>query len=190
MNNPLALTRWLIGLRGVLAIIFGVLAFIWPGLTALVLVFMFGIYAVFDGVLTLASAFRARASNPRWWLGVLEGIVSIAAGLIAFIWPAQTAVALVFVIAAWAILTGILEIAAAIRLRDEIKGKGEWAIALTGVVSIILGVVLLINPGNSILALTWVIASYAIIFGLLMIYLAITARSQIDRGGGQTVPDR
>lgn len=184
MENNISLSRWLIGLRGVLAIIFGVLAYLWPGLTAIALVFMFGAYAVFDGVITLAASFRSRATNSRWWLGLLEGIVSIIAGIVAFVYPTPTAIALVFVIAIWAVITGILEIAAAIRFRDEIKG--EWALALTGLVSIILGVVLFTNPGAGVLGVTWAIAGYAIVFGILMIYMAITAKSWIGRADRET----
>jgi len=176
--------RWLIGLRGLLAIIFGVLAFIWPGLTAVALVFMFAAYAVLDGILTIAASIRNREENDRWWLGLLEGIVSIAAGVVAFLFPTLAAITLLFVIAIWAIITGLLEIAAAIRLRREIEN--EWALGLTGVVSIALGVIMILNPGAGLIGLVWAIAGYAIIFGILMIVLAIRA-SQLANRSGATV---
>lgn len=173
MINSLYQNRWLIGLRGVLAIVFGVLAFIWPGITAVALVFMFAAYAILDGVLTIAAAIRHREENDRWWLVLLEGIVDIAAGVIAFLFPGLAAITLVFLIAIWAIITGVLEIAAAIRLRKEINN--EWALGLTGLVSVVLGVVMVLNPGAGLLGLVWVIASYAIIFGILMLLLAFNA---------------
>lgn len=170
MLDNLVRGRWLIGLRGVLAIVFGILAFIWPGLTAVALVFLFAAYAILDGVLTIAAAIRSRETNDRWWLGLLEGLVSIAAGVIAALFPTLAAVTLLFVIAIWAIITGLLELAAAIRLRREIEN--EWALGLTGVVSIILGVIMILNPGAGLIGFVWAIAGYAILFGILMIILA------------------
>jgi uncharacterized membrane protein HdeD (DUF308 family) len=173
MINAIYKNRWLIGLRGVLAVLFGVLAFIWPGITAVALVFMFAAYAILDGILTIAAAVRNRAENDRWWLGLLEGIVDIAAGVVAFLFPGLAAITLVFVIAIWAIVTGVLEIAAAIRLRKEITN--EWALGLTGLVSVILGVIMVLNPSAGLVGMVWVIASYAIIFGILMLVLAFNA---------------
>jgi uncharacterized membrane protein HdeD (DUF308 family) len=165
--------RWLIGLRGALAILFGIIAFLWPEITVVALVYLFAAYAIFDGVLSIIAAFRNRATNDRWWLGLLEGLIDIAAGVVAFLFPTMAAVVAVFVVAFWAIATGILEIAAAIQLRKEIQG--EWALALTGVVSIVLGVIMIIFPSAGLIGLVWAIAGYAIVFGALMIYLAVTA---------------
>jgi uncharacterized membrane protein HdeD (DUF308 family) len=175
--------RWLFGLRGLLAIVFGVLALIWPGLTAVALVFMFAAYAILDGVLTIAAAVRNRMENDRWWLGLLEGVVSIAAGVIAFLFPTLAAITLLFVIAIWAIITGLLEIAAAIRLRREIDN--EWALGLTGVVSIVLGVIMILNPGAGLIGLVWAIAGYAIIFGILMIALAVRVSRLANSDGAR-----
>src|SRR5512138_3198828 len=108
MGEYLYQNRWLIGLRGVLAVIFGVLAFIWPGLTAIVLVFLFAAYAILDGILTIAASLRNRIANDRWWVMLLEGLVDIAAGVIAFIFPTLAAIVVVFMIAIWAIITGLL----------------------------------------------------------------------------------
>lgn len=182
MLNHIYRNRWLIGLRGVLAILFGIMAFLWPGLTTLVLVFMFGIYVAVDGIVDIITAFRHREEDDSWWLGLLEGVLGIAAAAIAFIWPLQTAVVLLYVIAAWAIITGIIEIVAAIRLRQEIKG--EWALALSGAVSIILGIIIFLNPGAGLIGVSWAIGLYAIIFGILMIYLAVTASRYAQRRSG------
>jgi uncharacterized membrane protein HdeD (DUF308 family) len=173
MASYLYQNRGLIGLRGGLAVLFGLVAFLWPGVTALALVFLFAAYAVLDGILTIAGSVRNREGNDRWWLGMLEGMVDIAAGVIAFLFPGAAAIVAVFVIAVWAIITGLLEIAAAIRLRQEINN--EWALGLTGLVSVVLGVIMVINPGAGLLGLVWAIGSYAIIFGALMIYLAVSA---------------
>jgi uncharacterized membrane protein HdeD (DUF308 family) len=175
MTTTLARNWWMLALRGVIAILFGIVAFIWPGLTLLSLVLLFGAYAFLDGVFSLIAAWRGRETNDRWWALLLEGILGIAAGVIAFGWPDAAAVGLLYVIAAWAILTGLLEIVAAIRLREEIDN--EWLLGLTGVASIIFGLLLAIWPGAGLLTLTWIIGGYAIAFGVLMLLLAFRLRN-------------
>jgi uncharacterized membrane protein HdeD (DUF308 family) len=159
---------WVVALRGAAAIIFGILAFIWPGGTLAVLILLYGAYAIVDGVLALYAAIRSRGKNV--WAPLVEGIVGIAAGLIAFFWPDITAIALLIVIAAWAILTGGMEVIAAIRLREVIKD--EWALIFAGALSVVFGVVLLLQPGAGILAIVWLIGLYAVIFGLALLVLA------------------
>ena len=190
MANYIYQNRWLIGLRGVLAILFGVLAIIWPGVTATVLVYLFAGYVIVDGVLTIASSIRNRETNDRWWVGLLEGLVSILAGVAAILFPGMAAITLVFLIAIWAIITGLLEIVAAIRLRREIDN--EWMLGLSGVVSLIAGVIMIINPGVGVLGVVWVIDAYAIFFGILMIALAVSAGrfAERARGSGARVYDR
>lgn len=166
---------WLLALRGVAAVIFGVLAFVWPQLTLGVLVILFGAYVFVDGVANLITGISDRNVNERWWLMLLEGVVGIAAGVLTFVYPGITAVVLLYVIAFWAVLTGVLEIAAAVRLREEIEG--EWALGLSGIVSVLLGLALIIFPGAGALAVIWMIGAYAILFGALMIYLGFKLRS-------------
>src|SRR5579871_3222987 len=139
---------WVVALRGLAAIVFGILAFIWPGITLAVLVLFFGAYAIVDGVLALYSAFRSRGEHI--WAPLVEGLLGIATGLIAFFWPGLTALALLIVIAVWAILTGVLEVYAAVRLRRVIDN--EWALILSGVLSAVFGILLLIQPGAGALA--------------------------------------
>lgn len=182
MTNSLYQNRFLFGLRGVLAILFGILAFIWPASAALTLVILFAAYALIDGVLTIASAIRHRETNDRWWLTLIEGIIDIAAGVAAFLFPGLAGLTLVFLIAIWAILTGLLEIAAAIRLRREIDN--EWSLGLAGLVSVLLGVVIIINPGAGILGIVWAIALYAILFGILMLVLAFRANRMTTTNTG------
>jgi uncharacterized membrane protein HdeD (DUF308 family) len=187
MTTTLARNWWVLALRGVVAILFGIIAFIWPGLTLISLVLLFGAYAFLDGIFSIIAAWRGRETNERWWALLLEGILGLAAGVIAFVWPGAAAVGLLYVIAAWAILTGILEIVAAIRLRQEIDN--EWLLGLTGVASIIFGLLLAIWPGAGLLTLTWIIGGYAIAFGVLMLLLAFRLRgwTPADRETTQAV---
>jgi uncharacterized membrane protein HdeD (DUF308 family) len=166
------LTRnwWVYALRGLAAVLFGVLAFIWPGITLLTLVFLFGWYAVANGILSFILAVKAPNGYPRFSGLVLPGLFSLAVGVIAFIIPGITALALLLLIATWAIVNGVMEIVAAIRLRKEITN--EWMLILAGAASVIFGVLFLMWPGAGALAMLWWIGSFAIVFGILFIGLA------------------
>jgi uncharacterized membrane protein HdeD (DUF308 family) len=181
--DPTVLSRnwWAIALRGVAAIIFGVLTFVMPGITLAVLVLLFGAYALVDGIFTLVAVARGQAvdrGEPRWML-VLEGVVSIAAGLVAFLWPGLTTLALVYLIGAWAIVTGVLEVVAAVRLRQQIEN--EWWLGLSGALSIVFGVLVMAAPGAGALAMVFWIGAYAIVFGALLVGLAFRLRSVRSR---------
>lgn len=158
-------------LRGLAAVVFGVLALVWPTLTLEVLVLLFGAYVLVDGISILAAVFTgAQGTQQRRGVLLLEGIVSIIAGVLTFVWPGITALVLLYLIAAWALITGVLEIAAAIRLRREIHN--EWLLGLSGVLSVLVGIVLVIMPDASALAITWLIGWYAVFFGVLILALA------------------
>jgi uncharacterized membrane protein HdeD (DUF308 family) len=157
-------------LRGIIAVLFGVLAFGWPGLTFVVLVFLYGVYALADGILALAAAIAGREVLPRWWLAIV-GLSGIAAGLATFFWPGVTALVLLLLIGAWTIAHGVMEIIGAIKLRKEIDH--EWLLILSGVVSVAFGLIVLVRPEAGALALAWVIAGYAVVFGVLMIALSL-----------------
>jgi uncharacterized membrane protein HdeD (DUF308 family) len=165
---------WAVALRGAAALVFGILTALWPdiGLTALVV--LFGSFAIVYGVFNIITAVRRRRDERRWWALLLEGVVSVAVGTVTLIMPDLTALALVYVIAAWAILTGILEIAAAIMLRRHIRG--EWWLALAGMLSVAFGAVLAIWPGVGALALVLWIGAYAIVLGILLIALGFKLR--------------
>jgi uncharacterized membrane protein HdeD (DUF308 family) len=170
----LARNWWVVALRGIVAIIFGLLALIWPGLTLFVLIALFGAYALVDGIFAVIAGIASYGRNERWWAVLLEGIAGIVLGLLTFFYPGTTALVLVFFIAAWALITGVFEIAAAIRLRKEIEG--EWMMVLSGLLSIIFGLFLVVAPGAGALGLTLVIGAYAIVFGILLIILAFRLR--------------
>jgi len=167
---------WALALRGLAAIVFGVLAFVWPSITLWALVLLFGAYMLVDGIFAIVAAVRAAGREARWWLLLVEGVLGVLAGLVAFLLPGITALALLYLVAAWAIFTGILQIVGAVRLRREIEG--EWALILGGVLSVIFGVLLAVLPGPGILALVWLIGAYAVVSGMLLIVLAFRVRNR------------
>lgn len=171
------LTRnwWAVLLRGLAGIAFGIIAFFAPGVSFTALVLVFGAYAFADGIFNVASAIRRRGATDRWWMRLLEGVVGIAAGVTTLIWPGITALALLYLIAAWALVTGAFEIAAAIRLRRVIPG--EWLLVLSGITSIALGIALVIFPGPGALVLVLSIGAYALVSGALLIALSLRLRS-------------
>ncbi len=176
-NRPLvralAANWWLILLRGIAGVIFGILAFAWPGITVLSLTFLWGAYALVDGIASLWAALTGGGQGSRGWL-LIVGILGILAGLVAFVWPVGTAGILLLFIAAWAIATGIMQIWGAIRLRKEIEG--EWLLILSGVISILFGLVLVMQPLAGALAVIWMIAIFALVFGIDHILLAFKLR--------------
>jgi uncharacterized membrane protein HdeD (DUF308 family) len=167
---------WALALRGIIAILFGLAAFLRPGIALEALILLFGAYALVDGVFSIVGVFGGtRGGTPRWLL-FLEGVVSILAGLIALIFPGLTAIALLYLVAAWAVVTGIAEIATAIRLRQEIRG--EWALILGGIISVLFGLILAVLPAVGILSLIWLVGAYAVAFGVLLLITALQVRGR------------
>jgi uncharacterized membrane protein HdeD (DUF308 family) len=162
-------------IRGLAAVLLGVLALAWPGITLLALVFLFAAYALVDGVTSLVGAVRAMEHSERWGVLVLEGIVGIAAAVVTVAWPGITAMALVFVIGAWAIITGVLEILAAIRLRRVIAH--EWLLILGGIASLVFGFLLMIAPLAGALVIAIWVGVFALIFGVMLMALGFRLRS-------------
>lgn len=160
-------------IRGIAAVLFGLAALFWPGLTLFVLIYLFGAYALVDGVFAIAAGIRG--SGGRRWLLVAEGILGVLAGLIAFFYPNITAFVLLYVIAFWAIFTGVFEVVMAISLRRDIEN--EWLMGLGGVLSVLFGVVLAVLPGVGLLSLVWLIGIYALVFGVALIALGFRVRS-------------
>jgi uncharacterized membrane protein HdeD (DUF308 family) len=174
MLQLIAKNWWMLVLRGVCAILFGVLAFTWPGVTLGALVLLWAVYAFADGVLAFAAAFSGASGTP-WWVLILEGLVSIAAAAAAVLYPGITAIVLLYVIAAWAVVTGVFEIAAAIQLRKEIQGE-VW-LGLAGLASVLFGLVLFARPGAGALAVVWIIGAYAVVFGVLLVALGLRVKA-------------
>lgn len=159
----LAENWWAFVLRGIFAILFGIAAVSFPDLTVLILVVLFGFYCLVDGFTSLLLAFDAESKG--WY--VLGGLVSLAAGVIAFMRPGLTAIAVLIVIGIWAIIRGVIEIATAIQIRKEVEG--EWMLAAAGIISVLFGLFVVARPGQGVLAIIWVVALFALIFGFLEI---------------------
>lgn len=170
LSTALARNWWVLLLRGLVAIAFAVLTWVQPAASMVALVYVFGFYVLADGVLGVWMALANRQGNPQWWVLLLWGLVSVVAGVLTFALPQVAALALLMYIAAWSIVTGVLQIAAAIRLRKEITG--EWLLGLAGLVSVLFGVLLVAWPASGALALLWLIAFYAAVFGVLLVVLA------------------
>jgi len=172
---------WALLLRGIAAVLFGLAALLWPGLTLYVLIIFFGAYALVDGVLAIVAGIRG--TEGRRWLLLTEGILGVLAGLIAFFYPGITALVLLYVIAFWAILTGVLKVVMAIWLRQEIEN--EWLMGLGGVLSVLFGTVLAVLPGVGLLSLVWLIGIYAIVFGVALIVLSFRVRNHREEAPGR-----
>jgi uncharacterized membrane protein HdeD (DUF308 family) len=176
MVHALAKNWWLLLLRGIAAIIFGVLAFAWPGVTLLTLILFYGAFALVDGVLAIVAAITGGAPGPRWWLAIV-GLLGIAAGLLTFLMPGLSALVLLFFIAGWAIATGVFQIIGAIQLRKEIDN--EWLLILGGIISVLFGIGVMLAPGAGAVALIWVIGAYAIVIGVLFVALALRLKKHV-----------
>jgi uncharacterized membrane protein HdeD (DUF308 family) len=179
MVDVLARNWWAILIRGIAAILFGLCAFFIPGAALWALIILFGAYCLVDGVFAIVAALRAAQAHERWGQLLFMGIVGVIVAAITLLYPGLTALALLYVIAAWAIVTGVLEILAAFELRRQISGEFWWVLA--GLLSILFGLFLIWHPGAGALAVIWVIGVYAIAFGIFLIGLALRLRSHLHR---------
>jgi len=171
MLNLMARNWWLVEIRGVAAIAFGVLAFLWPGLTLVVLVTLLAAYLLIDGVTLLAALVRGEpGTRGHGWAIAIMGILSVGVGIATIFWPEITALTLLYLIAFWAVTLGAIQIVAAIRLRREIAGE-LWLVA-GGALTILFGVFLAIFPGSGLLSLVWIAGAWAIVFGITSLVLA------------------
>ncbi len=165
--------KWIV-LRGLVAMVLGLLGFALPGQTLEVLSLCWGAYVLTDGMLALVTAYQIRERNRPWWSLALVGVVGVAAGLVTFIWPAAAAISLLMFIAAWAILMGLFQIVTALRMRKSIKG--EWMLAASGLVSVLFGAAMIAAPAAGALAVVWLIASFALVFGILLVCVGLRLR--------------
>ncbi len=164
---------WALALRGVAALIFGVLALLWPSLTLTVLVRIFAAYTLVDGVFSVLAGLRAAQRHARWWPFAVEGVLDLVAGAIAFLWPRIALLTFIYIIAVWAILSGVVLFAAAVRLR---RAHGEGLLLVAGLPSLAWGIIFLFWPMAGVLAITWRIGAYAILFGAVMVMFALRLR--------------
>jgi uncharacterized membrane protein HdeD (DUF308 family) len=180
---PLLLARhwWSPVLRGLVAILVGIIALALPGITLGVLVILFGAYSLIDGIAALLAAYRSSRSGERWGVLLFEGVAGIIAGVVTFSWPAITALVLIYLIGFWALLTGVLEIAAAVRLRKHIAG--EWLLALAGIASVLFGILVMAVPLAGALAIALWVGIYSLVFGVILIGFGIRLRAWSKRPG-------
>jgi uncharacterized membrane protein HdeD (DUF308 family) len=174
MKELLARSWWMLALQGLVAVLFGMLALLWPGLTLLWLVALFAAYAIISGAVALYGAVTNRTMDKGWWLILLLGLVSVAAGVLAIFYPDLTALALVLLMGVNALFTGALQIAVAIRVRKAVRN--EWLLVLAGIASIVFGGFVLAFPGAGALALVWLVSFYAVLSGVLLLSLAFRVK--------------
>lgn len=192
MTDSLMQSWWILALRGVFAILFGVLAFLWPGITLLTLVALFAAYALLGGVASIAGAVANRRRDEDWWMPLLTGLVGVGAAVISVMRPGLTALVFVLLVGAHALVTGVLDIAFAIRLRKLIHD--EWLLILSGIASIVFGALVFLFPSTGALALIWLISLYAVLTGALMLGLSLRLRTHgiasENRTERRITPDR
>ncbi len=173
MLSVLTRNWWALALRGVVAIVFAIIAFALPGLTLEVFVLVFAVYAIVDGVFAIIAGMRAAEHHERSWPFFLEGLLDVAAGVIIVLWPGLSLLALVIFVGVWAVMTGIALLIAAFGLR---RLHGEWLLIVNGIASLLLGIFFLISPIAGVLVLAWWIGAYALLFGVLLIALSLRLR--------------
>jgi len=184
MVEGLARNWWLVALRGLAAIIFGVLTIINPAMSLAVLILFFGAYALADGAFTVIAAVMKRRDEPRWMALLVSGILGILIGAVTFLMPGLTALVLLYIIAGWAVIRGIMEIAVAFRLRKEIQG--EFWLILAGALSVVFGGLLFAFPGTGALAVVLWIGVFAMVFGIVLMALAFRLKGWSRRLAGRT----
>lgn len=181
VRNPLSTllhrTWWVLLLRGLVAIAFSVLTFAQPGVSLVALMLTFGVFTFADGVLGMYAAIRGRGLSDHWWVLLLWGLVGVVVGVLTVVAPAVTALVMTIYIAAWTLVSGVMQIIAALRLRKEIRG--EWLLVLGGVLSVLFGGFVLAQPGAGMMAMLWVLALYAVVLGLLMVLLAFKVKKGV-----------
>ena len=180
LANMLSRYWWMTALRGAAWILFGLTVLTWPGLSLVVLTLMFGAFVLVDGISATATAIGGRKEHKGWWVLLLVGLCGIAVGVMTFFTPGLTALALLLYIAAWAIATGVLQTVTAIRLRKEIEG--EFWLALSGVLSVLFGLLILARPGAGAMSVLWLIGLYAMVFGAMLVVLAFRVRGFVSTG--------
>jgi len=181
MNAMLARNWWVMALRGVCAVLFGLIALLLPGVTITSLVLLFAAYMLVDGVFAIIAGVRAATRRERWWPFILEGVIDLAAGVVAVVAPIATILAFVWLSGAWAVVSGVMMIAAAVRLRAS---HGKWWLGFGGLVSVVWGILLFVAPIEGAVAMTWWLGAYALVFGGALIVLAFRLRGHRNEPRG------
>jgi uncharacterized membrane protein HdeD (DUF308 family) len=172
---------WAYAIQGLAALIFGILTLVWPSISLVVMIALFGAFAVVTGVMLIAASFNAAKRHLHWGSLLAVGILDVAAGVVTWFWPGLTALALLYLVVAWAAVTGVIYIVASVEMRDAIPHS--WLMTLTGVLSLVLAVVLAVDPRDGILSLVWVVGLYAIIGGIAELAFAFHVHSLQDSVG-------
>lgn len=167
---------WVLLARGVLAILFGIVALAAPGIALLAFIYVFAAYALLDGVAAMVVSFQERSYLRTWWVLLLDGIIGVLFGILAFAWPGETALILLRLVAIWALVTGVMEVGSAFVVPGSVGQR--WGLGLAGLLSIIFGLILLVHPGAGLLAVLWLVGIYAIVFGVSLIVYAFQVRSR------------
>jgi uncharacterized membrane protein HdeD (DUF308 family) len=178
---------WLVLLRGIFMVLFGIIALVSPGIALLTLVWVFGVYAILDGIAAVMLGIRTRG-EPHWIWTLIQGVVSVLAGLVALVWPGVTALALLFLVAFWAVMLGVGEIGGAFAARRRGSNAWGWTLA-AGVLNVVFGVLLLVWPSSGILTLVWLVGIFALAGGIALIVLAFRVRS-VARSTGSALEAR
>jgi len=165
---------WTFLIRGIMSVLFGLVALVLPGITLEIMVMLLAVFLFFDGLFSFAASLYGRRAGTQWGGLLFEGLAGIALGIFTFAWPAVTVLAIALIIGFWAMMTGVLEVIAAVKLRREIEG--EWLLGLSGILSILLSGILLVNPGGGAVAITRIIGIYAILFGVSLVFLGLRLR--------------
>lgn len=181
MNAMLARNWWVMALRGVCAVLFGLIALLLPGVTITSLVLLFAAYMLVDGVFAIIAGVRAATRRERWWPFILEGVIDLAAGVVAVVAPIATILAFVWLSGAWAVVSGVMMIAAAVRLRAS---HGKWWLGFGGLVSVVWGILLFVAPIEGAVVMTWWLGAYALVFGGALIVLAFRLRGHRNEPRG------
>lgn len=179
MNMVLARNWWALALRGAFAILIGLTAFVFPGVFLASLVLLFGAYALVDGIFAIIAGIRVAERHERWWPLALEGFVSVVAGVMVFLLPAAAVLAVLYLVSAWSIVTGVFRIAAAVKLRKQIEG--EWLLILNGLLSVLFGIVIFVFPAVGLVTVVWIFGMYAIMFGILLLALGFRLRGHAGK---------
>ena len=167
---------WVLLARGALAILFGIIALAVPGIALLAFIYVFAAYALLDGIMAIVVSVQERRFLRAWWVLLLEGVLGIIFGILAFAWPGETALVLLYLVAIWALVTGIMEVGSAFIVPGSAGQR--WGLGLAGLLSIIFGLILIVRPGNGLLAILWFVGIYAIVFGVSLIVYAFQVRSR------------